>query len=93
MKLIVLDDSVYIGSGNFDMRSLYLNLEVMLRVEDAAFADRVRELFSRELARSQPIKQALYARAATWLNRARWRLSYWLFVSADFAMSRNLTSR
>lgn len=93
VKLIVLDDSVYIGSGNFDMRSLYLNLEVMLRVEDRAFADRVRELFSRELARSQPIKPALYARAATWLNRARWRLSYWLFVTADFAMARNLTSR
>lgn len=92
-KLIVLDDIVYIGSGNFDMRSLYLNLEVMLRVEDAAFADRVRELFARELARSQPIKPALYARAATWANRLRWRLSYWLFVSADFAMSRTLTSR
>jgi cardiolipin synthase A/B len=92
-KLIVLDDIVYIGSGNFDMRSLYLNLEVMLRIEDAAFADAMRDLFTRELARSQPIKPALYARAATWLNRLRWRLSYWLFVSADFAMSRSLTSR
>lgn len=92
-KLIVLDDIVYIGSGNFDMRSLYLNLEVMLRIEDAGFADRMRELFARELARSQPIKPAVYARAATWVNRLRWRLSYWLFVSADFAMSRTLTSR
>jgi cardiolipin synthase len=92
-KLIVLDDIVYLGSGNFDMRSLYLNLEVMLRIEDARFADRVRELFARELARSQPIKPALYGRTATWLNRLRWRLSYWLFVSADFAMSRSLTSR
>lgn len=92
-KLIVLDDIVYIGSGNFDMRSLYLNLEVMLRIEDAAFAERMRELFARELARSQPIKPALYARAATWMNRLRWRLSYWLFVSADFAMSRTLTNR
>jgi cardiolipin synthase A/B len=92
-KLIVLDDIVYIGSGNFDMRSLYLNLEVMLRVEDPAFAERLREQFTRELARSQPIKPALYARAATWVNRLRWRLSYWVFVSADFAMSRTLTSR
>lgn len=92
-KLIILDDIVYIGSGNFDMRSLYLNLEVMLRIDDTAFADRARELFTRELARSQPIKPALYARAATWLNRLRWRLSYWLFVTADFAMSRSLTSR
>ena len=92
-KLIILDDIVYVGSGNFDMRSLYLNLEVMLRVEDAAFAEHMRDLFTRELARSQPIKPALYARAATWLNRLRWRLCYWLFVTADFAMSRTLTSR
>lgn len=92
-KLIIMDDVVYIGSGNFDMRSLYLNLEVMLRIDDAMFAASARELFARELARSQPIKPEAYARMATWFNRLRWRLSYWLFVSADFAMSRSLTSR
>ncbi len=92
-KLIVIDDIVYIGSGNFDMRSLYLNLEVMLRVEDARFAALARDLFARELARCQPIKPAVYARAATWTNRLVWRLSYWLFATADFAMSRTLTSR
>src|SRR5437868_3734488 len=41
-KLIVIDNAVYIGSANFDMRSLYLNLEVMLRIEDPAFADHLR---------------------------------------------------
>jgi cardiolipin synthase len=92
-KLIIVDDIVYIGSGNFDMRSLYLNLEVMLRVEDARFAAMMRDFFSGELARCQPIKPAAYQRAATWFNRLKWRLSYWLFASADFAMSRSLTSR
>jgi cardiolipin synthase A/B len=92
-KLIIVDDIVYVGSGNFDMRSLYLNLEVMLRVEDVRFANLMRDLFTRELARSQPIKTATYQRAATWTNRLVWRLSYWLFASADFAMSRTLTSR
>lgn len=91
-KLIIIDDVVYIGSGNFDMRSLYLNLEVMLRIDDARFAAVVRDLFARELARCQPIKPAVYQRAATWTNRLIWRLSYWLFVTADFAMSRTLTS-
>ena len=92
-KLIIMDDIVYIGSGNFDMRSLYLNLEVMLRIEDAAFAGSMRELFERELERSQPIHAEAYARTATWFNRLTWRLSYWLFVGADFAMSKSLTSR
>lgn len=92
-KLIIMDDIVYIGSGNFDMRSLYLNLEVMLRIEDPTFAAASRALFERELARSQPIRPEAYARMATWFNRLTWRLSYWLFVSADFAMSKTLTSR
>ncbi|MDO9489390.1 MAG: phosphatidylserine/phosphatidylglycerophosphate/cardiolipin synthase family protein [Sphingomonadaceae bacterium] len=92
-KLIIMDDVVYIGSGNFDMRSLYLNLEVMLRIENATFAQSMRDLFARELERSEPIDADDYARHATWFNRLIWRLSYWLFVGADFAMSKTLTSR
>ena len=34
---VVLDDVVHIGSSNFDIRSLYLNMEMMLRVDDAGF--------------------------------------------------------
>src|SRR3546814_4848993 len=35
MKLIVIDDIVYIGSANFDMRSLFINLVLLLRIEAA----------------------------------------------------------
>ncbi len=49
MKLIIADDAVYIGSANFDMRSLFINLEVMVRIEDAGFADQMREFFARQL--------------------------------------------
>ena len=42
-KLIVLDDAVYLGSANFDARSLYINLEIVLYIEDAALARRLRE--------------------------------------------------
>ena len=57
-KLVVLDDIVHIGSSNFDIRSLYLNLEMMLRVDDAGFADADAQLFrgraGGEYARSLP---------------------------------------
>ncbi len=33
-KLFVIDDMVYIGSANYDIRSLFLNLEMMLRIDD-----------------------------------------------------------
>ncbi len=54
-KLLVFDDVVHIGSANFDFRSLYLNLEMMLRIEDAGFAEQMRGYFERELADCQEI--------------------------------------
>ena len=60
-KLVVLDDVVHIGSSNFDIRSLYLNLEMMLRVDDAGFADMMRAYFEGEQA-------AMHARSRPSLN-------------------------
>src|SRR3546814_17821120 len=42
MKLIVIDDVVYIGSANFDVRSLFVNVELMVRIADAGFAEKMR---------------------------------------------------
>ncbi len=92
-KLIIVDDITYIGSGNFDLRSLYLNLEVMLRIEDAAFAAQMRALFDREWTRSDVVEKRAYNRLATPLNRFRWRFAFWVFATFDFAMARSLTSR
>ena len=44
-KLVVMDDIVHIGSSNLDIRSLYLNMELMLRVDDAEFAQLMRSYF------------------------------------------------
>src|SRR5690606_40224723 len=54
-KLIVLDDVSYLGSANFDMRSLYLNLEIVLKIEDAALAARLRDYFAFHLPASEEI--------------------------------------
>ena len=89
-KLIVLDDTVYLGSANFDMRSLYINLELMLKIEDAALADRMREFVGQQIGASQPITAALHQRRATLANRIRWNLS-WLLVSVvDYTVTRRL---
>lgn len=89
-KLLVVDDIVFIGSANFDMRSLYINLEIMLRVDDAAFADRMREFISGHLSASDHISKASHAKDNTLWNRIRWNAS-WLLVSvADYTVSRKL---
>jgi cardiolipin synthase len=89
-KLIVLDDAVYIGSANFDMRSLFLNLEIVLRVEDAALAERLRRYFEQQLAAADEITPAIHAARATWFNRLRWRLSWFLVAVLDYTVSRRL---
>ena len=89
-KLIVLDDAVYLGSANFDMRSLFLNLEIVLRIEDAALAERLREYFEHYLPAAEEITPDLHASRATWLNRLRWRLAWFLVAVVDYTVSRKL---
>lgn len=89
-KLIVLDDVVYIGSANFDMRSLYINLELMLEVRDAALADRMRQYVTHHIAASEAITPELYRKRATPWNRLRWWLGWLLVAVIDYSVSRRL---
>ena len=89
-KLVILDDVVHIGSSNLDIRSLYLNMELMLRVDDPEFAQLMRTYFEGELAHSQAITPELHKRRATWLNRIRWALSFFLVTSLDYGVTRRL---
>src|SRR5690606_40468422 len=73
-KLIVLDDAVYLGSANFDARSLYINLEIVLYIEDADLARRMRQFMDDLLPAAREITPAVHAERATWWNRVRWRL-------------------
>lgn len=89
-KLFVIDDIVHIGSANFDMRSMFLNLEVMLRVEDAAFARHMRRYFKGEIADSREVTAAAHAKAG-WLDRARWSAAYFLMAVVDANVTRRLS--
>ncbi len=89
-KLLVLDDAVYLGSANFDMRSLYLNLEIMLRIEDAALAERMREFVSHQIAASEAITIPVHARRRTLFNRVRWWAGWVLVSVLDYTVTRRL---
>ncbi|MDQ3245360.1 MAG: phosphatidylserine/phosphatidylglycerophosphate/cardiolipin synthase family protein [Pseudomonadota bacterium] len=92
-KLAMCDDIVYIGSANFDFRSLYINLEVMLRIKDADFAAKMRRYFETERAASLQITPELHQRRATVWRRLKWRLSHWLVTSMDYTVTRRLNFR
>lgn len=89
-KLYVVDDAVHIGSANFDMRSLFINLELMLRIEDRAFADHVRGYVDGEIAKSQAITPEWYKAQAGPIQRLRQFFAYLLIAVVDPGLSRGL---
>lgn len=89
-KLVVLDEIVHIGSSNLDIRSLYLNLEMMLRVDDPAFAALLRAYFESELAYCEPITAELHSKRSTWWIRIVQAISFFLVTSADYTITRRL---
>uniref|UniRef100_UPI0020C66F10 phospholipase D-like domain-containing protein n=1 Tax=Sphingomonas bacterium TaxID=1895847 RepID=UPI0020C66F10 len=89
-KLFVVDDAVHVGSANFDMRSLFINLELMLRIEDPAFASHARAYVDGEIAASEEITAALWRRRAGWWARVRQFVAYVAMAVVDPRLSRGL---
>lgn len=89
-KLIAVAGAVHIGSANFDFRSLFLNLELMLRVEDPAFAAHVRAYVDGEIAASQAITRATHARAMTPWTRLKQAVAYAVMAVLDPTISRRM---
>lgn len=89
-KMLVLDDVAHVGSSNFDYRSIYLNLEMMLRVEDPEFASLMRLYFEGELEACIEITPELHAERSSLLNRIKWALSFFVVSLADYTVTRRL---
>jgi cardiolipin synthase A/B len=92
-KLAIIDDIVHIGSSNFDYRSFYINLEIMLRIKDAGFAAAMRGYFEGELADSNWITPEVHKRRATLWRRLKWAISHFLVNITDYTVTRRLNFR
>ncbi len=92
-KLVVVDDLVHIGSSNFDYRSLYINMEIMLRIKDAGFAEAMRAYVDGEIAESMRITMELHrSRSGPW-RRVKWAVSHFLVNIMDYTVTRRLNFR
>ena len=89
-KLVIVDDAVYIGSANFDLRSLFINVEMMLRVDDTDFANHARNMVDILHENADPITPELHKSRRTFLNRLRWTISYFLVNTLDYRVTRRL---
>jgi cardiolipin synthase len=92
-KLVIVDDIVHIGSSNFDYRSFYINLEIMFRIKDAAFAATMRSYFEGELAKSKWITPELHKKRASLWRRLKWAISHFLVNITDYTVTRRLNFR
>ena len=90
MKLIVIDDVVHVGTANFDMRSLFVNVEVMLRIEDAGFAAQMRDFVTRQKPDCEVITRKRHKARASWLTRLRWTLAWFVVGVVDYTVTRRL---
>ncbi len=89
-KLFVIDSVVYVGSANFDIRSMFLNLEIMLRIEDTAFADHARLYVEGEIAQSELITKALYTSRTTLWRRTKQAAAYFVIAVLDYNVTKRL---
>jgi cardiolipin synthase len=89
-KLFVIDDIVYTGSANLDIRSLQVNFEMSVRIHDSVLADEVRRLVEADIARSTRISSEIYARNSALFQRLLRRAAYALLSRFDYFLSRKL---
>ncbi len=90
MKMLVIDDASYIGSSNLDVRSLFINMEIMLRIEDKALAEYLRDIVSGMAAQSEHQTLELHRKRAGVLNRFWWFGKYLLVNTVDYTIGRRI---
>jgi cardiolipin synthase len=91
-KLLVIDDAVYIGSSNLDPRSLRINFEVMVRVQDAGLAARARQQFEEDVARSTRVTHEM-CWEWPWWERVYQKVAQWILGRLDPRVAENLLRR
>ncbi len=87
-KIIVIDEVVYVGSSNLDTRSLQINYELMLRVNDARLAAEARRIIADDRQHSRPITREAWRAGQTFYGRLRQRWAHFFFTRIDLFFAR-----
>jgi len=91
MKLMVIDDTVYIGSANLDVRSMFINLEIMVRIKDAGLALHMRKLIDELVTQSEEQTRILLKARDSYWSRFKAALAYFMVNSVDYTIGRRIT--
>jgi cardiolipin synthase len=87
-KMIIIDDSVYVGSANLDTRSLYINYELSVRLNSHDTAEEARELFDDTLTRCRRVNLSQWRKSRGFIARWKEKFAYWLLTRFDLYLAR-----
>ncbi len=92
-KLVIADDTVFVGSANLNTRSFHIDYELMLRLDNTDLAEQARGLFEHLSGLARRIdEEFLQSQGGLW-TRLRQRISYFLMARLDPLVARWLWRR
>lgn len=87
-KLVLANGAVYVGSANFNTRSLHIDYELMLRIEVPEIVEQAEGLFDALVEHSRTIDLAAWRRQQGLWRGLKQRLSYYLIARLDPLVAR-----
>lgn len=87
-KLVIIDDIVYSGSCNLDLRSLNFNYELMVRVQEGGLAQQAREMFEHDLKHCRRIRRETWGAERSWFIKLKERIAHFLLARLDPLVAR-----
>ncbi len=82
-KLALVDDHIFAGTANLDARSLAINHELMVCLQDARLRTEAGAMFSADLKNSHRITLEEWRRTRTWLTRLHGAIARFLITKVD----------
>jgi cardiolipin synthase len=82
-KMFILDNVVYAGSANLDIRSLRINYELIVRISDPDLTTEAQSIFQADLEQSQRIDPVTWSKSRSFWAKLREDWAYFLLARID----------
>jgi cardiolipin synthase len=82
-KLFLFDDIFYVGSANLDKRSLLVNYELLVRVENGELAESGRAVFEKTLAHCRQLELAEWRASRNFWSKLKEQWAYFVLSKLD----------
>jgi len=92
-KLFIVDDVVYVGSANFDTRSLVINYELQVRLSEQRVADEAKQIFRDDLAHCRRIDPLSWRHSRGFFEKLMESWAYFVLARIDPYIARRQLKR